>query len=98
MLTYGVTPGGLLVTHKCDVRNCVNPAHLEVGTHKKNAQDMVERNRCNPASGDAHGCAYILRKFAVGVYAGCLRLVLVKHYLSSNLVFHLEWFLQLLTD
>ncbi len=38
-------PAGALVCHTCDVRNCVNPDHLYIGTHKTNAQDMHERQR-----------------------------------------------------
>ena len=31
--------------HKCDVRNCVNPKHLRVGTAQDNMQDMMTRGR-----------------------------------------------------
>ena len=41
----GLIPNGLIVRHKCDVRVCVNPAHLVVGTQADNIADMFERNR-----------------------------------------------------
>jgi len=43
--TYGKIPEGLVVRHKCDVRNCINPDHLELGTNWDNTQDMIKRNR-----------------------------------------------------
>lgn len=42
---FGEIPKGLVVRHKCDVRNCINPDHLEVGTHKENTADAIERGR-----------------------------------------------------
>jgi len=36
---------GLVIRHKCDIRNCCNIAHLETGTTKQNSEDMVKRGR-----------------------------------------------------
>lgn len=45
MLFRGEVPDGHEVMHHCDNRACVNPAHLDTGTHVKNMQDMVRKGR-----------------------------------------------------
>lgn len=36
---------GKLVRHTCDVRLCINPEHLLLGTHQDNSDDKVSRGR-----------------------------------------------------
>lgn len=41
----GPIPDGLWVLHRCDVRACVNIAHLFLGTPSDNVQDMIAKGR-----------------------------------------------------
>jgi hypothetical protein len=45
--TYGPVPDGMQVLHHCDVKLCIEPTHLWLGTQRDNMQDMVQKGRAN---------------------------------------------------
>jgi hypothetical protein len=45
LLFFGYVPDELDVLHTCDVRNCVNPSHLFLGTNEDNMQDASRKGR-----------------------------------------------------
>jgi len=62
----GEIPKGFSILHSCDVRNCVNPSHLRVGTQAENALDMVSRNR--QTSGVKNGMARLSAETAMAIF------------------------------
>lgn len=54
IIHFGAIPKNKLVCHKCDIRNCVNPDHLFLGTQRDNIQDMIQKGRINRAGENGH--------------------------------------------
>lgn len=50
---YGPIDKNLVCCHKCDVRNCINPAHIFIGTREENQKDMRDKGRA--AKGSRNG-------------------------------------------
>jgi hypothetical protein len=54
-LFVGEIPNGMNVLHRCDVRNCINPDHLFIGTQQDNVADMIKKKRDRKAKGQDSG-------------------------------------------
>ena len=54
---FGKIPHGLSVLHRCDVRSCVNPKHLFLGTQQDNMDDMKIKGRERHQQGECVGTA-----------------------------------------
>lgn len=67
----GYIPKGMNVLHKCDVRCCVNPDHLFIGSQLDNVRDMDKKGRrvVSVKHGEAHHNAKISQKQVIEIMA-----------------------------
>jgi hypothetical protein len=61
----------LCVLHICDVRNCVRPSHLFMGTMQDNTIDAVNKGKWNK-KGERNGRAKITKEIAEKIRAEAL--------------------------
>ncbi len=67
-LAYGPVPEGLWVLHRCDVKLCVRPDHLFLGTHRDNMNDMKAKGR--QAAGIRHPAAKLTIEAVLTIRCG----------------------------
>ena len=79
--------------HTCDVKSCVNPDHLLVGTVQDNANDAVERDRLNKPKGTLHPNARIKESDVLAIREMCRRFQYSsRHRFGGVVKFLAEWY------
>lgn len=86
ILTYGEIENSLHVCHKCDIKLCVNPDHLFLGTNRDNMRDKV--NRGLQTYGDSHGTTKIPDAIiqAIRESSECYKILAERYQLRSRYV------------
>ncbi len=81
-LFCGPIPSGFHVCHKCDIRICVNPDHLFVGTNQDNIKDRVSKGR------SGHGGSHLSENDVIAIRADLRphRLIASEYELSRSAI------------
>ena len=90
--TRGPVPAGQQVLHRCDVRHCVRPDHLFLGTNADNQRDKAEKGRA--AKGEANGGGRLTEASVHAIRAafdggGSLRTIAAAHGVASSMVWRI---------
>lgn len=90
LLMRGSIPEGLHVLHRCDVRACVRPEHLFLGTNHDNVLDREAkgRNRFSRNRGEANPGAKLDERAVLAIRSSCepLRVIAGRHGVSTSMV------------
>lgn len=65
---YGKIPTNNVVMHTCDNEQCVNPEHLQIGTHSLNRKDCVDKGRAHFNEKISAKIAEQIRKAYIGTH------------------------------
>lgn len=57
IVEHGEIPAGMFVCHRCDVKHCISPSHLFLGTPLDNMRDMIAKGRSDYPAGQRHSHA-----------------------------------------
>lgn len=52
LVNVGLIPNGAVIMHTCDVKSCINPNHLRLGTQTDNMRDMQKKGRSRYLKGE----------------------------------------------
>jgi hypothetical protein len=94
-LVYGELPSGIDACHRCDVRACINPTHLFLGTRAENLDDMRRKGRANDPKGVRHPKAKLteadVHAIRAALAAGVPSVVLGRRYnVAANTILSIK--------
>lgn len=67
LISFGEMPDEMKCCHKCDTPRCVNPAHLFIGSHKENMDDMSRKGRKAILFGEDSGMAKFTTEIVISI-------------------------------
>lgn len=76
---HGRIPSAMVICHRCDVRACINPAHLFLGTTADNMRDLREKERIRARLGAG-------QLDAIGTATGSVREVALRYGVPEGMV------------